>query len=107
MSAAYTPEELAERWKVSGKCIREMCVRGNLPYFKIGKLYRIPAAAVDERERVQAWNIGSNSTEEPGQSSGAKEAGQSDAAQGRPTVKRQSGHLKILRGPENRAIVTR
>lgn len=103
----YSPEELAERWNVSGKCVRQMCARGDLAYFKIGKLYRIPAAVVDERERVQVWNTDSRFTGEPGQSSGESMDEQSAAAQERPTRKPPRERLRILKGPGNQAIVTR
>lgn len=103
----YTPEDLAERWKVTGKCVRQMCVRGELAYFKIGKLYRIPAAVVDERERVQACNTDLKSTRENGLSSGESTDELSGAGFQRQTATRPRGHLRILRGPGNRAIVTR
>lgn len=103
----YTPEMLAHRWNVTGKCIRDMCVRGDLAYFKIGKLYRIPAAAVDEIERVQACNTDSKSTRESGPSSGERMERPSDAGSPQPTGKKPRGHLRILRGPGNQLIVPR
>ncbi|WP_146227487.1 helix-turn-helix domain-containing protein [Pseudoroseicyclus aestuarii] len=46
----YTPETLAARWDVSATSIRNMCQRGDLSHFRIGKLYRIPATTVEEVE---------------------------------------------------------
>lgn len=47
----YTPESLADRWACTSKHIRDLCHKGTLSFFKLGKLYRIPAAVVDEFER--------------------------------------------------------
>ena len=46
----FTPETLAERWTCSAEAIRQMCKRGELAHFRLGKLYRIPAVAVEEIE---------------------------------------------------------
>jgi excisionase family DNA binding protein len=57
----FSPDALAERWGCSGELIRSMLRRGELAYFKIGKLYRIPA---NEVERIECQTItGSESTE--------------------------------------------
>lgn len=65
--AAYTPDELAERWGCSGNHIRSMIRRGTLPAFRLGKLYRVPVAAVEEYEACA--DAASPSIEENGQSS--------------------------------------
>ncbi|WP_411041115.1 helix-turn-helix domain-containing protein [Sulfitobacter sp. LC.270.F.C4] len=49
----YRPDTLASRWEISATTVRNMCDDGRLPHFKIGKLYRIPAAAVEEYEECQ------------------------------------------------------
>ncbi len=46
----YTPETLAERWGCSPQHIRDMCANGQLAFFRLGRLYRIPAWSVDEIE---------------------------------------------------------
>ncbi|WP_425537407.1 helix-turn-helix domain-containing protein [Phaeobacter gallaeciensis] len=50
----YTAATLSLRWGVSQTTVRNMCDDGRLPHFRIGKLYRIPAAAVEEYEECQA-----------------------------------------------------
>jgi len=49
----YTPESLALHWGVSATSIRNMCQAGDLRHFRVGRLYRIPAAAVEEFEKCQ------------------------------------------------------
>ena len=46
----YTPETLAEHWGCSPQHVRDMCARGQLAFFRLGRLYRIPAWSVDEIE---------------------------------------------------------
>lgn len=46
----FTPETLANRWGVSATMIRNMCGVGQIEHFRLGKLYRIPAKAVEEYE---------------------------------------------------------
>ena len=46
----YTPETLAEHWRCSPQHVRDMCTNGQLVFFPIGRLYRIPAWSVDEIE---------------------------------------------------------
>ena len=59
----YTPETLAERWDCSAEKIRQMCHRGELPAFRLGKLIRIRAIEVEryECERTQLKNNTSSS----------------------------------------------
>lgn len=47
----YTPDELAEAWKVAPKTIREMCGRGELRSFRIGRAIRISQDSVDDYMR--------------------------------------------------------
>lgn len=61
----YSPETLAARWSCSSETVRQMCKRGDLSYFRLGKLIRIPA---NEVERVECLNGGSSSTEDNGAS---------------------------------------
>lgn len=49
----FTPETLALRWKVSAATIRNQCNEKTLPHFRLGRLYRIPAAIVEEIETCQ------------------------------------------------------
>lgn len=47
----YTPETLADRWACSTETIRQLVKSGRLPGFRVGRMFRIPAAAVEEYER--------------------------------------------------------
>lgn len=47
----YSPQTLARHWDCSPKHIRDLCKAGELPFFTLGKLIRIPAAAVEAYER--------------------------------------------------------
>ncbi|WP_109464380.1 helix-turn-helix domain-containing protein [Albibacillus kandeliae] len=49
----FTPETLADRWGVSATTIRNQCAAGEIPHFRLGRLYRIPANAVEEIEKCQ------------------------------------------------------
>ena len=53
MTAPFTPETLANRWGVSAQKVRNMCAAGEVAHFRLGKLYRIPAVAVEEYEECQ------------------------------------------------------
>jgi len=46
----YTPEMLADRWGCSSETVRTLIKRGELRGFRVGKLFRIPAQAVEEYE---------------------------------------------------------
>ncbi|WP_425537230.1 helix-turn-helix domain-containing protein [Phaeobacter gallaeciensis] len=53
MTTPFTPETLGLRWGVSATTIRNMCNQGELNHFRLGRLYRIPAAVVEEKEQCQ------------------------------------------------------
>ena len=55
----FSPETLADRWGCSSEKVRQMCHHGELSYFRLGKLIRIPA---NEVERLECLNTGSSST---------------------------------------------
>jgi excisionase family DNA binding protein len=61
----FSPETLADRWGCSSEKVRQMCRNGELSYFRLGRLIRIPA---NEVERVECLNGGSSSTEASGAS---------------------------------------
>lgn len=61
----YSPATLADRWGCSAETVRQMCRRGELSWFSLGKLIRIPASEV---ERVECLNGGSSGTEDNGAS---------------------------------------
>jgi excisionase family DNA binding protein len=61
----YSPETLATHWGCSSEKIRQMCRRGELGYFRLGKLIRIPA---NEVERVECQNTALCGTESNGAS---------------------------------------
>jgi excisionase family DNA binding protein len=48
-----TPESLAERWQCTPAHVRNLCRRGDLPHFRIGKEYRIPLHVVEGIERCE------------------------------------------------------
>jgi excisionase family DNA binding protein len=56
----FSPETLADRWGCSSDTIRNMCRRGDLRAFRLGRLIRIPAQEV---ERFECQNTESLSTE--------------------------------------------
>jgi excisionase family DNA binding protein len=47
----YTPEDLAEAWGCTTRHVRRLADEGQLRAFRVGKLYRFTAAAVQEFER--------------------------------------------------------
>ncbi len=53
MTIPFTPETLATRWGVSATTVRNMCGSGELSHFRLGKLYRIPVAVVEEVEHCE------------------------------------------------------
>ena len=61
MSRPFSPESLAERWGCSAEKVRRMYHGGEIEGFRLGKLIRIPADAV---ERYECQNTGLSSTEE-------------------------------------------
>jgi excisionase family DNA binding protein len=63
MSKPFSPETLATRWSCSSETVRQMCRRGDLSFFRLGKLIRIPANEVD---RVECQNTASSDTEANG-----------------------------------------
>jgi excisionase family DNA binding protein len=48
-----TPEQLAVHWGCSANHVRNLIKRGELQAFRLGRLIRIPAAAVDEFQQRQ------------------------------------------------------
>ena len=51
----FTLQELAERWQVSERTLRDWVHRGELPYFRVGTAYRIPQAAIEAHEAGRPW----------------------------------------------------
>jgi excisionase family DNA binding protein len=68
----FSSEELAERWGVSAQHIRDLIRLGTLRHFRVGRLIRIPAKAVNEFEECQS--TGSSSSEASSTPSGAMSA---------------------------------
>ncbi|MBD2841509.1 helix-turn-helix domain-containing protein [Erythrobacter rubeus] len=50
-AAPLNPAQLAERWDVSTTLIYDLLNAGSLKGFKLGKLWRIPLAAVEAYEQ--------------------------------------------------------
>ena len=46
----YSTKELALRWNCSDQHIRDLVRTGAIRHFRVGRLIRIPAAAVEEHE---------------------------------------------------------
>lgn len=56
MIPTYSPEELAQEWKVSTMTIYKLLSKGVLPHFRVGRHYRIPADYLDAYMR-QTGNL--------------------------------------------------
>lgn len=56
MNPTYSPEELAQEWKVSTMTIYKLLSKGVLPHFRVGRHYRIPADYLDAYMR-QTGNL--------------------------------------------------
>ena len=59
MTDFYTPQELADRWKVSAKTILRMAESGDLASIRVGKKIRIPAHALSTVEGDTTCTINS------------------------------------------------
>ncbi|MGR1583314.1 helix-turn-helix domain-containing protein [Thalassobius sp. S69A] len=55
----FTPETLAATWGCSAETVRNLCRSGTLKHFRLGRLYRIPANAVEEYECQTSASDGS------------------------------------------------
>ncbi|WP_417795876.1 helix-turn-helix domain-containing protein [Terasakiella pusilla] len=64
----FTPKELAKRWQCSEKHIRDLARNGELPCFKVGRMYRFTA------HDIEAYECKSNFTEANTTPSGDKTA---------------------------------
>src|SRR5689334_1683525 len=71
MTRAYTVASLAAEWDCSEGTIRKAIANGELGYFRLGALIRIPT---EEVKRYECQNIPSNDCAEDLPSSGAKPA---------------------------------
>ncbi|WP_416376432.1 helix-turn-helix domain-containing protein [Thalassovita sp.] len=58
-SRPFTPETLADTWGCSAETVRNLCRSGTLKHFRLGRLYRIPANAVEEYECQTSASDGS------------------------------------------------
>ncbi|WP_420793509.1 helix-turn-helix domain-containing protein [Roseinatronobacter alkalisoli] len=45
-----TPEHVAERWECSAETVRQMCRRGELPHFRVGRMIRLRPEHIEEYE---------------------------------------------------------
>lgn len=61
----FSPQTLADRWGCSAEMVRQMCRRGDLAWFPLGKLIRIPA---NEVERIECRNTALSGIEDNGAS---------------------------------------
>jgi excisionase family DNA binding protein len=84
----YSTYELAERWGVSDQHIRDLIRSGELQHFRVGRLIRVPAAAVREKELCQ--NTEPSSTGEAGTPSGQKVGKRTDARSAPKIVMKRS-----------------
>lgn len=53
----YSPEDLADRFKISLSSVYKLIKSGGLPYIRLGKVYRIPAADLQHYLSKQGKNI--------------------------------------------------
>lgn len=51
MEKIFTPKQLAARWGCSTQTVRDAMVSGHLPHFRVGRLMRVPEAAVSTFEQ--------------------------------------------------------
>ena len=75
MTAFYTPQELADRWKVSARTVVRMTEAGDLPHIKVGKKIRIPAHALSTVEgdtTCTTTSLNAGKAETPGTYTGWK-----------------------------------
>jgi excisionase family DNA binding protein len=73
----YTPDELAARWGCSAETVRQQIKRGELRGFRVGRMLRIPADAVEElecRNIVSAGSTAASSSPGPKKAAGADSA---------------------------------
>lgn len=82
----FSSEQLAKRWGVSAQHVRDMIKAGALRHFKVGRLIRIPAIAVEEFEQCQT--TGSSSIEDHGTLSGPRTERRSEGHSAPKVVKR-------------------
>ncbi|GGA13779.1 MULTISPECIES: helix-turn-helix domain-containing protein [Salipiger] len=68
----YTPDDLAARWGCSGETVRNMIREGELPAFRVGRMYRIRPEIVEEYE---CGNIASEGSKDDGSLSGTTTEG--------------------------------
>lgn len=47
----WTPAEIAERWKISARTVRDMLEQGELPGFKVRREWRVYLSDVLEHEK--------------------------------------------------------
>lgn len=84
MTDFYTPQELAERWKVSAKTVLRMTESGDIASIKVGKKTRIPAHALSTIEGDMTCqtitNLNAGRAGMSGTSTGLKTAGNSGQA---------------------------
>jgi excisionase family DNA binding protein len=76
-----TVEQVAARWQCSGQTVRNMIAANRLPALRLGRIYRIPIAAVkqvedeacqiDQRSELGGSKAGSSSAGGPPTESGA------------------------------------
>jgi excisionase family DNA binding protein len=93
---AFSPSQLADRWKVSTTHIYGLIDSGELKAFKLGSLYRIKAEEVDRIEGV-GIECASSSTKENGTSSGTTGLERAVRALELPIVQRQNAGSRTLR----------
>ncbi len=56
----FTPESLGRRWNCSARHIRKCCELGELPFFRVGSMIRIPVDAVERIEQCQIGDLESS-----------------------------------------------
>src|SRR5215831_5240929 len=88
----YTVRSLAERWQCSESHVYNLINRGELAAKRLGKLIRIPAAAVARFEEIDSWPDCANSDGRPlSTSSGMKGGPVVDFRQERAILRKRSG----------------
>lgn len=50
-TAFLTADELAARWKIAARTVRDMAAAGEIPAAKIGRFWRFPVDRIEKYER--------------------------------------------------------
>ena len=84
----FTPKTLALRWHCSDATIRNRCASGEIPHFRLGGLYRIPAHVVREIEECQTSQLDDSEVD--------------SASVGQTQIQENGGAISLPHAPEKK-----